>query len=104
MDKAFWTSLAANDYQIPAERTLKNLTEILFSYLSSPDPELRDEIGYIAYANWLKREMYSSDTVKSHVETLLANLDKGIGETESDTLFLRAFSILLLAEIIHNDN
>jgi hypothetical protein len=31
-------------------------------------------------------------------------LDKGIDETESDTVFLRAFSILLLAEIIHNDN
>jgi hypothetical protein len=40
----------------------------------------------------------------AHVDILLTNLDKGIGETASDTVFLRAFSVLLLAEIVHNDN
>jgi hypothetical protein len=35
---------------------------------------------------------------------LLSNLEKGIGETESDSVFLRTFSVLLLAEIVHNDN
>ena len=104
MDKDFWISIAKNDYQVPDEHTLENLTEILFSYLGSTDPELRDEIAYVVYANWLKRGMYSSESIKSHVDALLTNLDKGIGETESDTVFLRAFSVLLLAEIVHNDN
>src|SRR5215216_4241345 len=104
VDKEFWVSLAKNDYKIPEENTLENLTEILFSYLGSTDPKLRDDISYIVYANWLKREMFSAQAVKSHVDQLLSNLDKGIGETESDTVFLRAFSILLLAEIVHNDN
>lgn len=104
MDKDFWTSIANNDYQIPEGHALENLTDILFSYLGSTDPEFRDDIGYVVYANWLKQELYSRETIKSHVDKLLANLDKGIGETESDTVFLRAFSILLLAEIVHNDN
>jgi hypothetical protein len=104
MDKDFWISLARNDFQVPAGYTLVNLTDILFSYLGSTDPELRDEIAYTVYANWLKQEMYSKENLKSHVEKLLSNLDKGMGETESDTVFLRAFSILLLAEIVHNDN
>ena len=104
MDKDFWASLAKNDFQIPEGHTLANLTDILFSYLGSTDPELRDDIAYIVYANWLKQEKYSREELKSHVETLLSNLDKGIGETESDTVFIRAFSILLLAEIVHNDN
>ena len=104
MDKSFWVSIAQNDYRVPADHTLDNLTEIIFSYLSSTDPELRDDIAYIVYANWLKRHMFSSDVIRSHVDKLLANLDKGIGEAESDTVFLRAFSILLLAEIVHNDN
>lgn len=104
MDKEFWVSIARNDYHVPEDHTLENLTDILFSYLGSTDPELRDEIAYMVYANWLKREMYSSETIKSHVDKLLANLDKGIGETESDTVFVRTFSILLLAEIVHNDN
>lgn len=104
MDKDFWISITKNDYQIPEGYTLANLTDILFSYLASTDPDLRDEIAYTVYANWLKREMYSKEELKPHIDKLLSNLDKGIGETESDTVFLRAFSVLLLAEIVHNDN
>lgn len=104
MDKDFWASIARNDYEIPAEHTLDNLTEILFSYLGSTDPELRDEIAYVVYANWLEQDRYSSDVIRSHVDKLLANLEKGIGESASDTVFIRAFSVLLLAEIVHNDN
>src|SRR5215216_1479836 len=104
MDKEFWNSIASSDYQIPSGHTLENLTGILFDSLGSTDPELRDEISYIVYANWLKREMYSRESVESHVNKLLSNLEEGIGETESDTVFLRTFSILLLAEIVHSDN
>jgi hypothetical protein len=104
MDKEFWTFITKNDYQVPEGHTLENLTEILFSYLGSTDPKLRDDIGYVVYANWLKRGMYSSEAIKAHVQTFLSNLEKGIGETESDTIFLRAFSILFLAELVHNDN
>ena len=104
MDKEFWAILAKNDYTIPAGHTLDELRQTLFGYLSSTDPELRDDIAYIVYANWLKREMFTKAEVSAHVDELLANLDKGIGETESDSVFLRTFSVLLLAEIVHNDN
>ena len=104
MDKEFWAILAKNDYTIPAGHTLDELRQTLFGYLGSTDPELRDDIAYIVYANWLKREMFTKAEVSAHVDELLANLDKGIGETESDSVFLRTFSVLLLAEIVHNDN
>ena len=104
MDKEFWVSIAKNDYKIPEGYSLDELTKMLFGYLGSTDPELRDDIAYIVYANFLKREMYSKDELQAHVSDLLANLEKGIGETETDSIFLRAFSILLLAEIVHNDN
>lgn len=104
MDKDFWAALARNDYALPEGHTLDNLTGILFGYLRSTDPELRDDIAYEVYANWLKQERYERDVIRSHVDQLLSNLEKGIGETASDTVFLRAFSVLLLAEIVHNDN
>ncbi len=104
MDKEFWTSIAKNDYAVPAGHSLSELKETLFGYLGSTDPELRDDIAYIVYANWLKREMFTKEEVRAQVDELLANLDKGIGETESDSVFLRTFSVLLLAEIVHNDN
>jgi hypothetical protein len=104
VDKDFWVSLSNNEYAIPEGYSLENLTELLFGYLGSTDPELRDEIAYVVYANWLKRDLYTREAIQSHIDLLLSNLEKGIGETDSDTVFLRTFSILLLAEIVHNDN
>jgi hypothetical protein len=104
VDKQFWLALTNNDYQVPDGHTLNELTRELFGYLGSTDPELRDDIAYIVYANFLKREKYSKDDIRAHVKELLANLDKGIGETETDSVFLRTFSVLLLSEIVHNDN
>jgi len=104
VDKDFWASIAKNDYAIPDEHTLSELKETLFGYLGNTDPELRDDIAYGVYANWLKREMFTKDEIRVHINELLSNLDKGIGETESESVFLRTFSVLLLAEIVHNDN
>src|SRR5258707_4143774 len=104
MDKEFWVSIVKNEYKIPEGHTLEALTQTLFSHLGSTDPELRDDIAYGIYANWLKREMFTKDEVRMHADEILSNLDKGIGETKSDTIFLRTFSVLVLAEIVHNDN
>jgi len=103
VDKEFWVSIANNDYKIPDRFTREELRKALFSYLGDTDPELRDDIAYIVYANFLKREMFSKEEVRSHVDELLSNLEIGIGDTESDSVFLRTFSVLLLAEIVHND-
>lgn len=104
MDKDFWISIANNDYKIPDGYTREELRNALFGYLGDTDPELRDDIAYIVYANFLKREIFSKEEVNSHVNELLFNLEKGIGDTESDSVFLRTFSVLFLAEIVHNDN
>jgi hypothetical protein len=74
MDKQFWAFTAENDYAIPEELSHSEMTKTLFGYLGSIDPELRDEIAYIMYANWLKREMYSKDEIRTHLKKQL--LDK----------------------------
>lgn len=104
MDKEFWISIAKNDYKIPEGHTLEELTQTLFGYLGNIDPELRDDTAYVVYANFLKREMYSKEEIQAHVKELTSSLEKGIGQTESDSVFLRTFSILLLAEIVYRDN
>ena len=104
MEKDFWASISKNDYKIPEGLNLEELTKTLFGYLGSTNSELRDNIAYVVYANWLKRDLYSREEIQNHTHELLANLDQGIGETESDSVFLRTFSVLLLAEIVHNDN
>ena len=104
MDKEFWIDLAKNKYEIPEGHTLAELTSEIFSYLGSTDPELRDDIGYIVFANWLKQERYSTEEIRGYIRELLANLHIGVDHPESDSVFLRTFSVLFLAEIVHNDN
>jgi hypothetical protein len=104
MEQSFWIDIAKSDYKIPEGHTLEELTKTLFGYLGNTDPEIRDDIGYIVFANFLKREMYPPDEIRAHVKELLSNLEKGIGDIETDSVFLRTFSVLLLAEIVYNDN
>lgn len=104
MDKQFWTAILENNYQIPEGYTLSELTGQLFRYIASTDPELRDHIAYSVYATWLQRELYTKEEISEHVELLLDNLGRGIGESKSSSVFLRSFSVLFLAEIVHNDN
>jgi hypothetical protein len=82
MDKEFWTEISKNKFEIPTNHSLTELTRELFSYLWSTDPELRDEIGYTIFANWLKQERYSTEEVRGYIKELLANLYIGIGEND----------------------
>lgn len=104
MDKQFWQEVILDDCEPPDEFSLDELTEELFSYLCDPDPDLRDDIGYVVYANWLEMGLYDQDEINEHIDILFANAGKSIGESESDSIFLRSFSILFLSEIVHNDN
>ena len=104
MDKIFWQTIKENNYAIPADQTPTSLTAELFTYLDSTDPELRDEIAYEIFANFLQRDYYSLEEIEIYIANLLGNLDIGISETDSDSVFLRSFSVLFLAEIVHNDN
>ncbi len=102
MDKQFWLSIKENDFAFPAGHSVPDLKEELFANLASTDPELRDTIGLEAFYNWLKQGLYSEEDVHNLIPRLIANLQKGLGETEDDSVFLRSFSALWLAVIVEH--
>lgn len=104
MQKEFWLEIRKNQYALPEGCDLILLTEELFGYLRSTDPELRDIIGYETFGNWVEMGLYSPDQLRAYALRLQLDLQEGLGETESDSLFLRAFAVLFLAEIIFQDN
>ena len=104
MDKQFWADLRENNYETPEGHTLAELTEELFSYIGSLDPELRDGIGYETFANWLEKNKYTPEQLSGYIMRLILNLQEGLGERDTDSIFTRSFSVLFLAEIVHNDN
>ena len=82
MDKQFWFSIKKNKYELPFGYNILPLTEELYSYLGSTDPELRDIIAFFIFKHWIKQRLYSMDDLRSFISRLIANLEQGIGETQ----------------------
>ena len=104
MDKQFWFDIRDYKYTVPEGHSVAELTEELFSYIGSPDADLRDAISYETFANWLDKRQYTPQQIRAYIMRLVINLQSGLGEHDTDSVFLRAFSALFLAEVIHNDN
>src|SRR5688572_713429 len=92
MDKQFWFDIRDNKYAIPEGYSIAELTEELFSYIGSLDPELRDAVAYETFANWLDKDKYTLEQIRPYIPRLVINLQEGLGEQDNDGVFLRAFS------------
>lgn len=100
VDVSFWRAAADSGYVVPSSPSRAVLTRELLTALGSPDPELRDELAYSTLAIWIERGEYSVEELRDLRDVLRANLDVGRGETGTPSVFLRSFSVLVLAEIV----
>ena len=81
------------------------LASELVDFLESPDPELRDEIGYSTLAAWIyQSRLLEPDAIHGLNDRLLDNLKHGIGERDTDSVFRRSFSALVLSVVVARDN
>ena len=55
MTSVDWSDVVANDFQIPANHPLPELTHGLSELLRSPEPALRDGVAYSTLATWISR-------------------------------------------------
>jgi hypothetical protein len=97
---------AALDYWRPVRKQAASenlpaneLAPQLVSCLGSPDPELRDRIGYELFTYWLRQEKLDDGTRTALLETLRDQLSRPGGETALS----RSFSALVLAEVMRSD-
>jgi hypothetical protein len=104
MDNAFWQAILDADGAVPEGYSVAQLTPELLALLGSTDPFLRDGVAYTTLATWLKRGHYAPAEVWNMAERLAANLLARLGEQSDDSVFLRSFSALMLAEIVYRDN
>ncbi len=104
MEKTFWQGIINNDFALPGGYAIESLTDELMGYLASTDPLLRDEFGYGILVNWMEKGFVGPELLRGMIPTMLANLKVGIGEQDTDTVFLRSFSVLHLATLIAHDN
>lgn len=97
MDKSFWQAIVANDCILPDDHKAIDLLPDLLGFLASPDSELRDDIGYMVFVQWIVRdEHFSPGELRSLIETLTQNLS-------DESVLLRSFSVLVLSVIAYYD-
>jgi len=97
-----WTQVLANEYQVPDDRSLPELTAELTTMLGDPDPHARDEVAFPVLATWVSEGVYD-DLLVGLGDGIAAGLATGLGETGTDTVFRRTFSALVLGCVIERD-
>jgi hypothetical protein len=112
MDRELWESIVASDAEVPPGHTAAELLPGLLDLLGSPDPFLRDEVGYGILARWVVHEqLIGPDELCDCAERLLADLRYGLEGSDGDgdgagdehAVLRRSFSALALAIIAYRD-
>ncbi len=102
--KPFWTALA-KDCTVPAGESAFSLVSEAVGFLSSPDTEWRDDVGYgVIAACVYEKKVLKPEERRALVARLSENLRRGIGETGTDTVLLRSFSALDLSILAALEN
>jgi hypothetical protein len=72
--------------------------------LGSPDPQLRDDLAYSILDAWIVRKpQLSQEQLLSLLDEWESNLRLGIGESETDGVLRRSFSVLCLGTLAERD-
>ena len=102
MARSYWKQVLDHGLHVPTDRPLDDLTAELTTMLGAADPVLRDGIAYPALATWIDRGVYD-DLLVGLGDGMSAGLTVGLGEVDTDSVFRRTFSVLVLAAVIERD-
>jgi Protein of unknown function (DUF2785) len=108
--KAFLQSLVADDFHLLTEYDPCTLLKALLPNLGSTNGELRDQLTYPIMARIILDDQGLYPLTDAQLEELLLTcIDEDhlfcqIGEAGTDSVFMRAFSSLIVAAILYADN
>lgn len=102
------TELKDLDFNKPEtikNKDLNKLIEQMVQHIGSTDQELRDKLIYTSFYYLIKQDYLNHQHMKYLIETCLddKHLFLGIGTTNDDSVFTRAFSTLVIALILGKD-
>lgn len=103
MSLGYWNQVQATGFEVPTDRPLGDLTAELTTMLGSTEAEVRDGTAFPALATWIQRGVYD-DLLAGLGDGMAAGLSVGLGESGTDTVFRRSFSVLILAICLERDS
>ena len=103
-DAASWRALAESKFVVPEGASAGVLLEEASVLLGSPDPTLRDGVGYAAAAEWVvRRKVVEPAELRKLLGLWTGNLKVSVGEVGNDGVLLRSFSALHLSLLAARD-
>ncbi len=102
MELGYWRRVAEADHRVPGDRRLGDLTAELTTMLGAADPDLRDHTALTTLSTWIGRGVYD-DLLAGLGDGMASGLTIGLGGRGDDSVFRRAFSVLILAECVDRD-
>ncbi|WP_192601663.1 DUF2785 domain-containing protein [Bacillus sp. OAE603] len=96
-----------NDYMIPKNESYYEIAKQMLDHIGSVNPYLRDDLIYSTFSKWIKNDVFMADELREFLQVSIddEHLLFGLGETNTDSVFTRAFSVLIIAAILlkHNE-
>jgi Protein of unknown function (DUF2785) len=108
-DKIYLRSIANNHYELPDDIDRFAFLQALLQNFATTDAELRDELTYMILAHAIIDQETASRLPANQREALLLtciddeHLFYHIGEAAGDTVFMRSFSLLIIAALLYAD-
>ena len=94
--------IADNEFALPEQAKAMPRALEMLPHLGSPDAELRDDLIYSTLAAWILADQFEEDELKALLRQLLTadHLLYKLGESNTDSVFMRSFSVLLIPLIL----
>ncbi len=94
--------IADNDFALPEQAKAMPRALEMLPHLGSPDAELRDDLIYSTLATWILADKFEDDELKTLLKQLLTDehIFFKLGETDTDSVFMRSFSMLIIPLIL----
>lgn len=99
-----WEAIVAAGYEVPEGQSPYELLVQLGEYFGSPDPHLRDDLGYGISAHWIvRRKLCDGNELAELSQRWRAGLEPGLGSAGDELALRRSFSALALSLIAARD-
>ncbi|MGM7680636.1 DUF2785 domain-containing protein [Cytobacillus sp. Hm23] len=106
--KPLLQKIKSNNWNVPTDVNLDELTTAMMKHLGSTDSELRDELIFSLFQELIRGKNLSDHQLKALLQLSLSDqhLFYNVGAKEDDTVFNRAFAILIVSSVVmyHNQN
>lgn len=96
-------AIIGDEFKVPEKVDAFEMTLAMMEYLGDSDSELRDDLVYSVLSRWVINGVFNKEQLKQILATIFddKHLFYKIGEKDTNSVFMRAFSVLIVASLVY---